>query len=201
MTQKLVGDVIRTRRVRLGLPQEKVATAVGTTQQTVDRIERGETQFSRYLQPISEFLDAAERENDVHQNREGPHPTLNVVPLFYWRSGTIEREIGTITAPPRLGSGDGGYGLRLGSVVTGPNGDAVFFPGDTLFVSASETPRNYTWSVIVDKEDAKKVRISMYVDPDLMPPQIPRSQFVDWGFALAEDDTVSAQPILAYYAA
>jgi transcriptional regulator with XRE-family HTH domain len=51
---------LRTRRERLGWSQAKLAAKAGTTQQTIDRIENGQTTHSRSLPKISAALDIAE---------------------------------------------------------------------------------------------------------------------------------------------
>jgi transcriptional regulator with XRE-family HTH domain len=56
--QANVGD-IRLARESLGWSQARLAELVGTTQQTVDRIEKGETTFSRYVEPIRRCLAEA----------------------------------------------------------------------------------------------------------------------------------------------
>lgn len=50
------GINIRKRREGMGLSQAQLAEKAGTTQQTVDRLERGETEFSRALPKISAVL-------------------------------------------------------------------------------------------------------------------------------------------------
>lgn len=50
------GQNLRKRREELGLSQAQLAANAGTTQQTVDRIERGQTGFSRALPAIAKAL-------------------------------------------------------------------------------------------------------------------------------------------------
>ena len=50
------GKTVREARVARGWSQAKLAEAAGTSQQTVDRIERGETLHSRALDDIREVL-------------------------------------------------------------------------------------------------------------------------------------------------
>lgn len=50
------GPEVRQLRERCGLTQAQLAAAIGTSQQTIDRIERGETQWSRAIAPAIEFL-------------------------------------------------------------------------------------------------------------------------------------------------
>jgi len=50
------GPALRSRRIARGWSQAKVAEMLGTTQQTVDRIERGVTTHSRVLDPMRNLL-------------------------------------------------------------------------------------------------------------------------------------------------
>lgn len=49
--------LIRTKREALGLSQASLAAKAETTQQTVDRIEKGKTTFSRHIPAILKALD------------------------------------------------------------------------------------------------------------------------------------------------
>ena len=55
-----IGERIRRRREELGIKQEKLAELVGTNQQTISRIESGETTHSRYMPAILRALDMHE---------------------------------------------------------------------------------------------------------------------------------------------
>lgn len=46
------GEVIRARREEAGITQASLAEVVGTSQQTIDRIERGESRHSRFLTKV-----------------------------------------------------------------------------------------------------------------------------------------------------
>lgn len=50
------GPEIRQLRERCGLTQVKLAEAIGTSQQTIDRIERCEVRWSRSIAPALELL-------------------------------------------------------------------------------------------------------------------------------------------------
>lgn len=85
---------IRARRAELGMSQQALAEAVGTSQQTVDRIERGETLHSRHMEAIIKalhldeelelYLDRrAERETEAQEYlRSQPGKKRNVFPDF-----------------------------------------------------------------------------------------------------------------------
>jgi transcriptional regulator with XRE-family HTH domain len=51
-----MGRLIRAQREKLNLTQGAVALAVGTTQQTIEKIELGKVERSSYLLPILQFL-------------------------------------------------------------------------------------------------------------------------------------------------
>lgn len=53
---KTIAAQIREERERRGWSQAELARRVGTTQQTVDRLERGQTAFSRITAPVLEAL-------------------------------------------------------------------------------------------------------------------------------------------------
>jgi len=50
------GAQIKQKRNQLGWSQQRLATAVGSHPQTIDKIERGAIKFSRYLLPIQQAL-------------------------------------------------------------------------------------------------------------------------------------------------
>lgn len=79
----LRGESIRAAREARGWSQAKLADAVGTTQQTIDRIEKGQTDYSRYLDRIFDALEivrpasaeeiaqaVARSENEAARNRD-----------------------------------------------------------------------------------------------------------------------------------
>lgn len=63
----MIGERIRTARESAGLSQAELAERAGTTQQTVDRIERGETEFSRSTAPIMAALGMHADDRGTHQ--------------------------------------------------------------------------------------------------------------------------------------
>jgi len=51
-----LGEKIRRRRKELGMSQQALARAVGSHLQTIDKIERGQIKFSRYMSRIATHL-------------------------------------------------------------------------------------------------------------------------------------------------
>lgn len=80
------GAAIREAREKAGLSQAALAESVGTTQQTVDRIERGETVFSRYAVRMRQRLGMPEDGSgqgaparSTGRSHSGPHrPTITL---------------------------------------------------------------------------------------------------------------------------
>jgi len=69
------GQTIRRRRKELRLSQQALGAAVGAHPQTIDKIERGQIKFSRYLFPIADRLGI------LHElTLGGHHPALPTVP-------------------------------------------------------------------------------------------------------------------------
>jgi transcriptional regulator with XRE-family HTH domain len=127
-----LGEQIRVKREKLGLTQAELAGRVGTIQQTVDRIERGLTGWSRYLSPILNELglqdptapQPAERgraretadEIPIYATREGEGDTIDVMPGYggtFPRPGTLYNATGIYAVymhgnkmSPRFRSGD-----------------------------------------------------------------------------------------------
>lgn len=78
MNNFMAGADIRARREALGWSQEQLGERVGTKQQTIQRIETGETKFSRYLTAIDEALSEAEKRINKEFTRL---PTATQLPL------------------------------------------------------------------------------------------------------------------------
>jgi DNA-binding transcriptional regulator YiaG len=64
-TEAMTPEQIREQRTKLKLTQAELADACGTSQQTVDRIERGETLHSRATNAISSYLQGLKQQGVV----------------------------------------------------------------------------------------------------------------------------------------
>lgn len=207
-----IGAEIRRRRESLKVTQQELAEAVGTTQQTIDRIEKGSVTFSRYLRPVLSALtlEEAKAQTDEAQERAaiaesraiatgGHRPSI---PVFEWRNGVVAAEAWEhCWAPDRMGTSTRGYGVRIWSPVHSPSGDPVFLPGDLLFIEPDEPPRHNGWCFIVGKADERQARFGLLADPNAMPPQVKPEQLIAWGYAVVNDETEGGFPVVAYAAA
>lgn len=139
---------IRELREAVGLSQAALAEAVGTSQQTVDRIERGEVSHSRYTSPIRAYLSALwQGQRTGHQLRQAERYleddfSRRVVPSFVL-SAQGQLSGGTnVEGPLGLGNRPGTYAVHLQRSVVGPKGDVLFRYGDVLFVDPTAAVRH-----------------------------------------------------------
>jgi len=146
------GERIRKRRKELGLSQRTLAKAVGAHMQTIDKIERGQIKFSRYLFPIAQrlgivtdlslpggkppalppatapsaqLLFADERDLPVHgSERVGWEMRLTAEPIAY----TLRPQpLATVKA-------------AFGALVSTTAHDPIFEVGDTILIDPHKPP-------------------------------------------------------------
>lgn len=198
---KMSGDDLRISRERLYLTQAQVAAAIGTTQQTVDRIERGETKFSRYRLPLEQYLH--EQFSAAFHESTSPSPSLTfrpTVPIYYWNNKDEPPVLtGQVTAPIPLGDAVDCYAVLLNYPVIGPRGDAVFSPGDTLFADPSRPVRHYTWAVARRAANPEAMDITIWVDPLHLPPTTTRQSLDDAGYAVKGDEGLTCHALTVHY--
>src|SRR5437016_10049945 len=140
------GELIRARRKALGLSQAKLAQAVKTNQQTIDKIEQGTIKHSRFFRNIAAVLQlswddlepsdisslapsgvipgkslAGARDLPVHASAEGGKGQLIVT------SDAVD----WVLRPAPLANVKGGYGL----IVVGESMCPEFEPGDIALVN------------------------------------------------------------------
>lgn len=130
---------IRAARKARGWSQADLAARVGTSQQTIDKIERGEVVHSRSLSRIREQL-AIEENNpqNVHEAIPSTVPLVGVrdLPVF----GSVEGGSGAVIVssepvdfvrrPAPLAQVKDGYAI----IVSGESMVPAFEPGDTVLV-------------------------------------------------------------------
>src|SRR4051812_15400133 len=75
-----IGHQIRNRRRERRMSQAELAEKIGTHQQTIEKIEKGETKHSRYLHLITEELDlpspTSKKSHALKIGDEAPAPPL-----------------------------------------------------------------------------------------------------------------------------
>jgi transcriptional regulator with XRE-family HTH domain len=144
------GEIIRARRKSLSMSQASLADAVGTNQQTIDKIERGMTEHSRFLRPICAVLGISLDELDplpalgpaaglipgealrgardlpVHAAAEGGKGQLVV----------SSDPVDWVLRPAPLAHVKGGYGL----IIVGESMIPEFEPGDIALINPHLPP-------------------------------------------------------------
>ena len=117
---------LRTLRRRVGLTQVELAQRLGTTQQTVQRLERGNRSLMRWIDRLAKALDVP------------PHTFLGdetpgLVPLLgYVGAGDevipLDHDVEWVSAPPDLGEAGAALDVRGESMLPRLQpGDRVFY--------------------------------------------------------------------------
>jgi phage repressor protein C with HTH and peptisase S24 domain len=151
---------IRALREKLKLSQLQVAAMIGTSQQNIDRIEKGDVQHSRFKQPLLEALlslvaqlgdgapppvpDLPPSDIRVVDRVPAPRQSMPVdIPVkgiavggddadFYSNGETIDY----VRRPPGLANARGVYAI----FVTGNSMSPRFEEGDLAFISSARPP-------------------------------------------------------------
>jgi phage repressor protein C with HTH and peptisase S24 domain len=136
------GSHIRAARERMKLSQTALAEAVGTFQQTIEKIESGKVRHSRYIQPILEHLGLSSSGTAQAQpTRTGAFPHALIVgdrdlPVYGAAEGgggvviVSNEPVDTVLRPAPLASVRDAYGL----IVAGDSMEPAYEPGDTILV-------------------------------------------------------------------
>lgn len=134
-----LAEMIRVRRIEMGLSQEQLASKAGTSQQNVERIENGTVKHSRYMNAILRELGL---ESGTAPKGEASRP----IPQFLGESdlpvysavegGPGEMVVSTepidfVPRPWFLKNVKDGYAV----VVTGESMIPVYEPGDLVIVN------------------------------------------------------------------
>lgn len=185
-----IGNELRAKREALGLTQAQVGDAVHTTQQTVARIERGETTHSRYIGKIRDFLDGK-----AHGDAPALQPTT--APTFtLGRDGMLQDADQRTQLHFADVVGDV-YAVHLQQGAMGPMGDPIFRPGEILIIDPSAVPRHYSWAL---KREGSIARLMLVVDRAQMPPQMDADQLREWGYAVpTPQDERTYHAVIAHY--
>lgn len=136
--------LIKSKREALSLSQHALASAAGTTQQTVDRIERGVTSFSRTVPAILRALDikpGLARSRLVPAQSGDPIPASELLggrdlPVYGAAQGgqgamilTVD-PVQRVRRPEHLVGVDDGYGI----FVVGDSMQPAFWHGDIALI-------------------------------------------------------------------
>lgn len=132
------GNLIRQARERRGWSQALLAEKVGTTQQTIDKIERGIVTFSRFLTKIQEQLeiDGIRSDNTPHKSPDVPLVGERDLPVFASVEGgggaiiVSSEPVDFVRRPAPLAQVKDGYAI----LVVGESMVPAFEPGDTVLV-------------------------------------------------------------------
>lgn len=189
---------LKELRERAHLTQSEVAELIGTSQQTVDRIERGATEQSRYEAPMravlkhtidlqmmvsAEYRLSEGRAYQLHQNR-APLMTLEADGRLVAEDKEVQLHLSAYK-DDELNT----YAVQLTKPQRGPAGDPVFRARDILAVTMDAMPRHFDWVLVSENERA---RLVMVIDPAEMPPSSVASDLRGLGYEVLDDDAPSS---------
>lgn len=200
-----IGDKIKTYRDELGLTQAAVAEAVGTSQQTVDRIERGAVEHSRYTLPILVWIEAQYEQRHLQGEIKARDEYLDATTAQFVPSVTLESGAllpdGSARVPDTLVHlKDSLYSVRIVHRVQGPMGDVIFRRGDRLFLYPMSAPPNHFDLCLVRPRDGDEgpVEFRYVLDRAQMPGLI---EAVASAYAWADDQGKRFDKIAAVFPA
>ena len=165
------GEIIRGRRKQLGLSQAKLASAVGTNQQTIDKIEKDIIKHSRFMARIAHELGLRLEELDPESFPGSP---TNVIPgevLAGARDLPVHASaeggkgqiivssdpVDWVLRPAPLANVRGGYGL----IIVGESMVPEFEPGDIALVNPHLPPVPDVTSVFYSEVQEGEVRATV----------------------------------------
>lgn len=148
-----IGDKIKVRRELARLSQQELAEMAGTTQQTIDRLERGVTEHSRYLPKIFEVLEMEDRSRSMPRfppvEGEGEIPIKSIVEddgtdIFH----VTDLNAGVFPRPRTLHNAAGIYAIYMHGVKMAP----IYRSGDLLVINPHQPPRNEDGAVFLSAD-------------------------------------------------
>jgi transcriptional regulator with XRE-family HTH domain len=165
------GEIIRGRRKQLGLSQAKLASAVGTNQQTIDKIEKDIIKHSRFLPRIAHDLGISLQELDPESYPGTPTGVVpgealagaRDLPVHAAAEGgkghlvVSSEPIDWVLRPAPLANVRGGYGL----IIVGESMCPEFEPGDIALVNPHLPPVPDVTSVFYSESTEGEVRASV----------------------------------------
>lgn len=171
-----IGQKVKSARERKGISQETLASRVGISQASIDKIERGVTKHSRHLLSILHQLDMPLTDLEgLYKERNTPPPpsvvegasqpgaTIPVYSAIECRDGSVRRSpepLDVTKRPPPLDLVKDGYGL----IATGEGMNPVVKSGEVLIVHPYLAPRSGDLVVVYSAgADETRVLIREYV--------------------------------------
>jgi transcriptional regulator with XRE-family HTH domain len=145
-----IGEIVHSRRKMLGYSQAKLATAVGTNQQTIDKIEKDIIKHSRFLPKIAHELGLRLEELDPESFPGTPTGVIpgealagaRDLPVHAAAEGSKGQMVVSndpvdwVLRPAPLANVRGGYGL----IIVGETMCPEFEPGDIALVNPHLPP-------------------------------------------------------------
>lgn len=139
------GEAMKAAREALGWSQAKLAEAAGTTQQTIDRLEKAEIGASRFEPIILDLLGLSISESSmgagafntpaqVKVDRNAARPTAGLPVYQLYRYGVqaiSDRPVDMLERPPFLRNVTGAYAV----IVLGSEMAPAFRPGDLALIN------------------------------------------------------------------
>jgi len=165
------GEIIRSRRKELGLTQAKLAEAVGTNQQTIDKIEKDAIRHSRFFARIAATLGIPVHEIDATAVAPAPHSVVpgsaltgaRDLPVHAAAEGgkghlvVTSDPVDWVLRPAPLANVRGGYGL----IIVGDSMAPELEPGDTALVNPHLPPLPGVTCIFYSEGDDAQVRATV----------------------------------------
>lgn len=146
-----LGQIVREAREKRGWSQERLAKEAGTSQTTIDNIERGVTRRSRYLLDVLRALDisidhvdaSVTKPNVTNVVREPFPDTSRQLPIYASAEGgngqmvTDFRPIDFMIAPEPLVNVTKAFGMYI----TGDSMEPRYYQGEVALIHPHRPPR------------------------------------------------------------
>lgn len=208
------GEMIREMREQLGVTQANLASMIGTTQQTIDRIESGETKRSRYIDLAQQALNYVSfmRNRAAADGEEYGAPrvlapmdstalTSQFVSTFILRSDGMLEAVSQRTQihfPFNPASERAPYAVILSKAIQGPDGWA-FRARDTVIIDPSDPPKHLDWAMVAPQGEAAK--LVCLIDPSEAISVLSDEEIAQKGYAPLSSEPFVQQRVVARYMA
>lgn len=147
------GEKIRSKREKARLSQAELAKLAGTSQQTIDRLERGVTDYSRFLPKIFEVLEIDDIANPMPRFPPIEADGEILIKSIVEDDGTdvflmTELNAGAFPRPRTLQNASGVYAIYMHGVKMAP----IYRSGDLLVINPHQPPRNEDGAVFLSAD-------------------------------------------------